>query len=111
MFFYRIRLENVIVIYDDMDIKLGKIRIRKKGSGGTHNGMKSIIAHVRSYDFTRIRIGIGKPKEDENTVEFVLGKANGADKQDIDKAINSSANAMESIITNGIDKSMQEYNK
>lgn len=111
MFFYRIKLENIIVIYDDMDIKLGKIRIRKKGSGGTHNGMKSIIAHIRSYDFNRIRIGIGKPEKKESTVNFVLGRAKGLNKREIDNAVNNAADAIESIISNGIDKAMQEYNK
>jgi len=110
MNFHRIKPENLIVIYDDMDIALGKIRIRKKGSGGTHNGMKSIISFIRSYDFPRIRIGIGKP-EKQDTVNFVLGKPKGEEKQNIDKAIDKAALAIEKIITDGIDKTMQEYNK
>ena len=111
MFFYGIKPENLIVIYDDMDIGKGKIRIRKKGSGGTHNGMKSIISHVRSYDFPRIRIGIGKPEARESTVDFVLSKANGIDKQDIQKAIKNAAEAAVMIIEYGIERAMQEYNK
>jgi len=111
MFFYRVSIENVLVIYDDMDINIGKIRIRKKGSGGTHNGMKSIIARLRSYDFPRIRIGIGRPSKSENTVDFVLGKATGTDKQEIDKAIDKAKDAIECFVTNGIEKAMQEYNR
>ena len=111
MFFYRIKIENVIIVYDDMDINIGKLRIRKKGSGGTHNGMKSIISYIRSYDFPRIRIGIGKPKKDGSTVDFVLGRASGEDKNQIEKAINNAADAIKSIVVNGIDRAMQEYNK
>lgn len=110
MNFYRIKPENVVVIYDDMDIPLGKIRIRKKGSGGTHNGMKSIISFIRSYDFPRIRIGIGKPNK-QGTIDFVLGKPNGEEKQEIQKAIEKTALSIEALISEGIDKAMQEYNK
>ncbi len=110
MLFYRIKPENIIVVYDDMDIPVGKIRIRKKGSGGSHNGMKSIISHIRTYDFPRIRIGIGKPGSGMSTVDFVLGRASGEDKQNIEKAIDSAADAIESIIASGMDKAMQEFN-
>ncbi len=110
MNFHRVKPENIIVIYDDMDIALGKIRIRKKGSGGTHNGMKSIISYIRSYDFPRIRIGIGKPKE-KGTIDFVLSRPNGDEKQQINKAIDKAALSVEAMITEGIDKTMQEYNK
>ncbi|MEX1377607.1 MAG: aminoacyl-tRNA hydrolase [Eubacteriales bacterium] len=110
MFFYRIKPENIIVIYDDMDIDIGKIRIRKKGSGGTHNGMKSIISHIRSYDFPRIRIGIGKPRKGMDTVNFVLGKETGENKKMVDAAIENAANAAFSIVKNGIDKTMQQFN-
>lgn len=110
MNFYRIKPENVIVIFDDMDIAVGKIRIRKKGSGGTHNGMKSIISYIRSYDFPRIRIGIGKPQE-KGTIDFVLGRPTGTQKQEINNVIDKAALAVEMMITQGVDKTMQEYNK
>ena len=65
--FYKIPLENICVIYDDMDIEPGQIKIRKKGSAGSHNGMKSVISELNSMDFARIRIGIGRPKfKDDN---------------------------------------------
>ena len=109
MFFYRIKPENVIVIYDDMDIDIGKVRIRQKGSGGSHNGMKSIIAHIRSYDFPRIRIGIGKPHK-SGAIDFVLGKETGEKKALLDDAIKRAAEAALSIVENGVDKTMQNYN-
>ena len=110
MVFHRIKPENIIIVYDDMDIPAGKIRIRKKGSGGSHNGMKSIISYIHTYDFPRIRIGIGKPGTGLSAVDFVLGRAKGEDKQNIDKAIYSAADAIESIIVSGIDRAMQEFN-
>lgn len=109
--FYRIKPENIIVVYDDMDIEIGKIRIRKKGSGGTHNGMKSIISHIKTYDFPRIRIGIGKPKANEDTVKFVLDKAKGVDKEKIDKAMNIAVEAIDHCLIDGIDKTMQKFNR
>ncbi len=111
MNFYRIKPENVIIVYDDVDIPAGKIRIRKKGSAGSHNGMKSIISNIRTYDFPRIRIGIGKPEPGTSMVDYVLGKPKGDEKYQIDKAIDTAADALESIITGGIEKAMQEYNK
>jgi len=112
MFFYGIKKENIIVVYDDMDIEPGKIRIRKSGSGGSHNGMKSIISHIRTYDFPRVRIGIGKPKaEDKGTIDFVLGRPAGDSKRAFEAGVNNAAAALQHIIDYGIEKAMQEYNK
>jgi len=112
MFFYGIKRGNIIVVYDDMDIQPGKIRIRKSGSGGSHNGMKSIISHLRTYDFPRVRIGIGKPKaQDRGAIDFVLGRPSGESKTAFETGINNAAAALEHIIDYGIEKAMQEYNK
>ncbi|MBN2878101.1 MAG: aminoacyl-tRNA hydrolase [Clostridia bacterium] len=112
MFFYGIKKENIIVVYDDMDIEPGKIRIRKAGSGGSHNGMKSIISHLRTYDFPRVRIGIGKPKaQDKGAIDFVLGRPVGEGKTAFETGVNNAAAALEYILDYGIEKAMQEYNK
>tara|TARA_Y100000996_G_C22493511_1_gene631257 strand:- start:588 stop:1061 length:474 start_codon:yes stop_codon:yes gene_type:complete len=71
---YNLELENIIVIYDDMSLELGKIRIRPQGSSGGHNGIKSIINTVGSQNFSRIRVGIGAPVSNKGNIEYVLGK-------------------------------------
>ncbi len=109
MSFYKIPPENLIVIYDDFDVDLGKIRIRAKGSAGTHNGMKSIISEIQSQDFPRIRVGIGKEHESD-VVDFVLSQFSKADERLIADAIEKASLAAAAIVTNGIDKAMNEYN-
>lgn len=106
--FYKIPLENVIVIYDDKDLDVGKIRIRTKGSSGGHNGMKSIIYLLNSEEFPRVRIGIGKPQED--LVSHVLGKFEESEKKLIDEAVIKAADAVIDIIENGIEHSMSKFN-
>ena len=71
--YYKVDLDNIIVIYDDMDIEPGKIKIRKKGSSGGHNGMKSIIQMIGTEDFPRIRIGIGRPEHNGDEINHVIG--------------------------------------
>ena len=71
--FYKIPMENVFVIYDDIDIEPGKIKIRKKGSSGSHNGMKSVVAELQTEDFARIRVGIGKPEYKDDMINYVIG--------------------------------------
>jgi len=108
--YYNVELNKLIVIYDDIDIDLGKLRIRKKGSAGTHNGMKNIIYLLKDDKFPRIRIGIGAPKG-RDLVNYVIGKFTDKEKEDIILSIRLAAEAVESILENGIDKAMNEYNK
>ena len=74
--FYKIDNKDIIVIYDDIDLDEGTIRIRKKGSSGTHNGMKSVIQCLGTEEFTRVRVGIGKPRENEDIIKYVIGTIN-----------------------------------
>lgn len=106
--FYKIPLKNVIVIYDDKDLDVGKIRIRKKGSSGGHNGMKSIIYILNSEEFPRIRIGIGKPEGD--LISHVLGKFNDYDKKMVYNAVLKAADAALDIIESGIEMAMSRFN-
>jgi len=76
MDFYKLEKDNLIIIYDDMDIEPSIIKIRKKGGSGGHNGMKSIIQNIDAEDFTRIRIGIGRPKEEFDKINYVIGSIN-----------------------------------
>lgn len=108
--YYDIDLEDLIVIYDDFDLEIGTIRIRKKGSAGSHNGMKSIIGQIQSKDFPRIRIGIGKSGGGAEWKDFVLGKTSKQDEKLIEDAVDRAADAAGCILEKGIDKAMNEYN-
>lgn len=109
--FYKIPLENIIVIVDDVDIEFGTIRIRKKGSAGSHNGLKSIIYHLKSEDFPRIKIGIGNKDEGQDLADFVLSRFCEEETREIDSAIEKAALAVETIIAYDIDKAMNDFNK
>lgn len=102
--------KDLVVIYDDTDLDVGKLRIKAHGSAGGHNGMKSIIAHLGSEAFARIRIGIGKRDADADMVDFVLGRFDSEDKKQIDTAIEDAADAVEAILTEGIDRAMNRFN-
>ncbi len=108
--YYDVTLDNLIVIYDDFDLETGVIRIRKKGSAGSHNGMKSIIEQIQSKDFPRIRIGIGKSGEGSEWKDFVLGKTSKQDEKVIEDAVKRTADAVGCILEKGIDEAMNEYN-
>jgi PTH1 family peptidyl-tRNA hydrolase len=107
--FYKMEPSHLIVIYDDIDIEIGKIRIRPKGSAGSHNGMRSIIYEIQTEDFPRIRIGIGKPVH-EDLVSYVIGRFTQEDRAFIDQAIKKAAEAAESIIKDGMNAAMNRYN-
>ncbi len=107
--FYKLDLSNLIVIYDDIDIAVGTLRIRKGGSSGTHNGMKDIIYKLYDDVFPRIRIGIGGPSG-MNLASFVTGQIPKEEAPLLDDAITRAAKAALSIIESGIDRAMNEYN-
>lgn len=109
MDYYKEDIENLIVIYDDIDIGAGTIRIRKKGSAGTHNGMKSIIYDLKSDRFPRIRVGIGNDKS-RDLKDFVIGGVSKAERELLEGAVEKAALSAECIVEKGIDKAMNEYN-
>ncbi len=109
MDFYKISPENLLVIYDDIDIDRGLIRIRKKGSAGTHNGMRSVIPAVGSQEFPRIRIGIGGERK-LNIIDYVTGGLGKEEKELLMKAANNAADAAICYMENGIDLAMNRYN-
>lgn len=108
--FYKIELDKIIIIYDDMDIEPGKIRIRKSGSPGSHNGMKSVVHFLNSENFPRIRVGIGKPREDENVIEYVIGSIPEEDEKDLETGVNLAKEAVIELLKNGIDSAMNRFN-
>lgn len=108
--FYKIPLENLIVIYDDIDLDPGRLRIRKKGSGGSHNGMRNIIRLLGDDGFPRIRIGVGKPPEGQDLASFVLSQFHDDEKRDVADAVENAAKAAATMVTDGLDIAMNTYN-
>lgn len=110
MNWYKLPVEDLIVAHDDMDIPAGTIRIRKKGSAGGHNGIKSILAHVGEENFSRVRIGIGRPLPGWTVVNHVLAPFQEDDVPKIREAIQYLLPAVECIVTEDTDKAMNLYN-
>jgi len=108
---YKLPVENIIVIYDDVDLPVGTVRIRPKGSSGTHNGMKSVIYQLQSDNFPRIRIGIGKAPEGWDLADYVLGRFNDDEARIIAASIERAAEAAAMIVTGGINAAMNLYNR
>lgn len=108
--FYKIPTNNIIIIYDDMDIEPGNIKIRKKGHAGSHNGMKSIVENLGTIEFPRIRIGIGKPMENEDKIKYVIGKISDKTKEELEKGQIKACEAVIEILKSGIDKAMNKFN-
>jgi len=111
MRFFRVQLSNVIVVCDDVSMPNGKLRIRRRGSAGGHNGLKDIIAKCGGEDFPRIKIGVGAPPhEDYDMADWVLSKPSGPELKLLAEATVKAAKAMEMIIAGDIDQAMAEYN-
>ncbi len=108
--FYKLSQDEIIVIYDDIDLEKGKIRIRKKGSAGSHNGMKSVIQELATDEFIRIRVGIGKPEFKGDLRNYVLEPISKEERQILDEGIYDAKSAVIDIIKNGIDHAMNKYN-
>ncbi|MGF1588992.1 MAG: aminoacyl-tRNA hydrolase [Pleurocapsa sp.] len=107
---YKVKPESVLVIYDDLDLPVGKLRMRLSGSAGGHNGMKSIIAHLGGKNFPRLRIGIGKSDGNQETIGYVLGKFAPKESKIIEEILYVSVKAIELSLKEGIEKSMSRYN-
>lgn len=111
---YKFEPASVLIVYDDMDLSLGRLRLRPSGSAGGHNGMKSIIAHLGTQDFPRLRIGIGSTNKegdrDQAVVSHVLGKFTPDEKSLIVTALDWSADAIEAALLDGTEKAMSVFN-
>ena len=110
MNFYKLENSNILIIYDDMDIQPGNIRIREKGSPGNHNGVKSVSKFLKTEEFTRIRIGIGKPTEEENVIEYVIGQMPKEMHKVLETGIEKAVDATLLIIQGDVAKAMNKYN-
>ena len=108
--FYKLSTDNLIIIYDDIDIEAGIIKLRKTGGPGTHNGMKSVINEIQTEKFPRVRIGIGRPEYKGDLINYVIGKIPEQEIQVLDKSTTLAKDAVIEIIKNGIDKAMNKFN-
>ncbi|ACL70866.1 aminoacyl-tRNA hydrolase [Halothermothrix orenii] len=108
--YYDFSLDNIIIIYDDLDLPPGKIRIRKKGSSGGHNGVKSIINCLDTREFPRIRIGIGRPPAGVNVVDYVLGYFSSEDSEVMSDVLDTTVEAVETILEKGLEQAMNIFN-
>jgi len=106
--YFKIPKEDIIVIYDDLDLEPGKIRLRLSGSSGGHRGIQNIIEQLGTENIKRIRIGIGKPTFD--TIDYVLGKPLKEEQVLIDEAIKKAVDALKEILKNNFDSAMNKYN-
>lgn len=106
--FYKISKENIIVIYDDISLDVGKIRIRTKGSAGGHNGIKNIVLHLASDEFPRIKVGVGEPVGD--LVNYVLGKFSNDERDKIEDVLNIVTEAVECMVASSVENAMNKFN-
>ncbi|ABW20175.1 aminoacyl-tRNA hydrolase [Alkaliphilus oremlandii] len=107
--FYKVDPKNIVVLYDDIDIPVGTLRIREKGSSGTHNGMKSIIYLLQTDQFPRIRIGVGKPQFGD-LADYVLGRFPKEEIPTMLETLERASQAVETLVKDGIAVSMNRYN-
>ena len=108
--YYKVDLDNIIVIYDDIDLDVGKLRIRKKGSAGTHNGMRSIVKCLGSGDFPRVRVGVSKPMKGQDLADFVLSRFRKEEQADLEIGLEKAYKAVEAMIKENVDIAMNKYN-
>jgi PTH1 family peptidyl-tRNA hydrolase len=109
--FYKPPLSQLMVIFDDLDLPFGTIRIRRDGGSSGQKGMKSIIDHLGTEDFPRMRVGIGRPPGKMDSVNFILNKFKPSEQEDLNIILNYCADAVEIFIKDGIEKAMTTFNK
>lgn len=108
--FYKINPENIIVIYDDIDIETGVVKIRKKGGPGTHNGMKSVVHELNTTEFPRIRVGTGSKENIADLINYVISKVSQEEYKELEQGIDKAVEAVVEILRIGIDNAMNRLN-
>lgn len=110
--FYKLNIQDeLIIIYDDISLDLGQIRVRQKGSAGGHNGMKSIIAHLNTEEFSRIKVGVGEKPKFMDLADYVLSYFSKAEREEADVGVDNAAKAVSVIINKDISQAMNLFNK
>ena len=109
--FYKVPADHILVLSDDVSLPVGKLRIRRGGSAGGHNGLKNIIQHLGTDQFPRVKVGVGeKPHPDYDMADWVLGKFQGEDRKAIDQAVQRAADAVECLLREGPERAMSRFN-
>lgn len=108
--YYRLHLDQVLIVHDDLDLPTGKIKLVQKGGAGGHKGIRSIINHVGTDHFSRLKIGIGRPRYDEDVEDYVLASFYPDEKEMMEKAVPKAIKACELVIIEGIEKAMNQVN-
>lgn len=103
-------VDGLIVVQDELDLSPGTVRVKKGGGLGGHNGLRSVSAHMGTDDYVRVRIGVGKPQSKERGAQHVLSKVPAAERELLDVAVNIAADAVEKIVTSGVDSAMNAFN-
>ena len=107
---YNVDIDDLLIVYDDVDLPFGKLRIRKKGSAGTHNGVKSIVSSINSESFKRIRFGIGPKQKKISMNDHVLGNFTIEEDLVVKNVLEKATDVVESIVLNGVDETMNRFN-
>lgn len=107
---YAAPIDKLLIVCDDINLPPGKLRMRRKGSAGGHNGIKSVIEAAGSQGFPRLRIGVGRPPEGTGQIEHVIGPMDSQDREIVDEAVGRAAEAIECLLTEGIDEAMSRFN-
>ncbi|TBL69019.1 aminoacyl-tRNA hydrolase [Paenibacillus thalictri] len=110
MDFYKVKLEDLIVVYDDLDTEFGQIRLRYQGSAGGHNGIKSTIQHMGTQTFNRIRIGISRPPQGYDIADYVLSRFSKEEFSRMPHILDKTVDAMEHLLTQPFEKTMAKFN-
>lgn len=108
--FYKVEPAHIIIIYDDISLAVGQLRIRAKGSAGGHNGIKSIIAHLGTQEFPRIRVGVGEKPDRMDLADYVLGRFSQVERKVMEEAFIEAAEAAETMVTDGVSAAMNQHN-
>ena len=111
MDFFKINQEDILVVYDDLDMPVGKLRLRQSGSAGGHNGIKNIIQELGTQKFVRIKVGVGAKPQGWDLADYVLGRFGSEDRKLVDEAQDRACKAVELILSDGPDAAMNEFNK
>ncbi|MGE5591757.1 MAG: aminoacyl-tRNA hydrolase [Bacillota bacterium] len=108
--YYRLEPSQLLVICDDLDMVLGKIRLRLQGSSGGHRGLQSIADHLGTTEYPRLKIGIGRPESRDDVVDYVLGSVSGEERDALAQAVTRAADAAEAALTDGVEAAMNRFN-
>ena len=109
--YYKVPPEDILVVYDDISLAPGQLRIRAKGSAGGHNGIKSIIAHLGTQEFPRVKVGIGEKQPSMDLADYVLGHFSSGEKKIMEEAAKEAADAICEIVNVGIEQAMNDHNR